>query len=73
MHDQSSFYTLLVEGMSCKHCEAAVTEAARSVPGVTEAKVNLEDGKVAMQGGKPDAVSKPLTRLAIRRVLCRNR
>lgn len=55
MTDQSS-YTLKVEGMSCKHCEAAVTEAAQSVPGVTAANVDLEAGSVTVQGGKPEAV-----------------
>ena len=55
MTDQSS-YTLSVDGMSCKHCEATVTQAARSVPGVTEVKVILEDGKITVQGGEPDAV-----------------
>ena len=55
MTDQSS-YTLSVDGMSCKHCEAAVTQATQSVAGVIEIKVNLEAGKVTVQGGEPDAV-----------------
>ena len=60
MTDQSS-YTLKVEGMSCKHCEAAVTEAAQSVAGVTAAKVNLEAGNVTVQGGEPKAVIQAIT------------
>ncbi|WP_339137693.1 MAG: heavy metal-associated domain-containing protein [Candidatus Electrothrix sp. GW3-4] len=57
-----SFYTLIVKGMSCKHCEAAVTEAAQSVPGVTAATVNLEDGMISVQGGEPDAVIQAITK-----------
>ncbi len=60
MTDQSS-YTLKVEGMSCKHCEATVTEAARSVAGVTAANVDLEAGKVTVQGGEPEAVIQAIT------------
>jgi len=60
MTDQSS-YTLKVEGMSCKHCEAAVTEAAQSVSGVTAANVDLEAGSVTVQGGEPEAVIQAIT------------
>lgn len=34
--------TLRVEGMTCGHCKAAVTEALRQVSGVTAAEVDLE-------------------------------
>lgn len=32
-----------VDGMSCKHCVAAVTKALTGVPGVAEANVSLAD------------------------------
>ena len=34
-----------VEGRSCRHCQAAVGEALRSVPGVETAEVRLEEGR----------------------------
>ncbi|XOF35210.1 MAG: heavy metal translocating P-type ATPase [Candidatus Electrothrix sp. YB6] len=58
----SDSYTLLVDGMSCQHCEATVTKAVRSVPGVTEVHVNLEDGRVSVQGGEPDVVVQAISR-----------
>ena len=33
---------MIVEGMSCKHCQAAVENALSAVEGVTEAKVDLD-------------------------------
>jgi copper chaperone len=36
--------------MSCEHCVAAVGKAAKSVPGVTEALVDLQAGTVQVQG-----------------------
>ena len=33
---------MIVEGMSCKHCQAAVEKALSAVEGVTEAKVDLD-------------------------------
>jgi copper chaperone len=33
--------TLKVEGMSCSHCQQAVTKALKGVPGVAEARVDL--------------------------------
>lgn len=38
--------TLQVSGMSCGHCEKAVTEALKEVAGVKEVNVHLSDGKV---------------------------
>ncbi|MDR3344154.1 MAG: copper ion binding protein [Oscillospiraceae bacterium] len=32
--------TLQVEGMSCGHCEIAVQEAVRSLPGIKKVKAN---------------------------------
>jgi len=34
-------HTIIVEGMSCGHCESAVEKAVRSLPGVLSAKVVL--------------------------------
>lgn len=34
--------TLVVEGMKCKHCAAAVTKALEAVEGVASAAVDLE-------------------------------
>ncbi|TDA68567.1 MAG: copper chaperone [Clostridia bacterium] len=34
--------TLHIEGMSCHHCQMAVEKALRSLPGVSQAEVNLE-------------------------------
>ncbi len=33
---------MLVEGMKCMHCKAKVEKALKSVPGVTDASVDLE-------------------------------
>ena len=41
---------LNVSGMSCGHCEAAVTKALKSVPGVENATVDLKNGKAVVQG-----------------------
>ena len=49
-------YTLLVDGMSCEHCEVMVDKTVRSVSGVTDARVDLEGGSVEVVGGKPHAV-----------------
>jgi copper chaperone len=34
--------TLKIQGMTCNHCVMRVTKALRSVPGVREAKVDLQ-------------------------------
>jgi len=49
-------YTLQVGEMSCEHCKATVTAAVRSVEGVTECRVNLEEGSVDVVGGTPHLV-----------------
>lgn len=55
-------YTLLVTDMSCEHCVQAVETAALSVDGVTEARVDLDQGLVRVSGGKPHAVIEAITR-----------
>ena len=39
-----------VEGMTCGHCAASVTEEVGAVPGVTGVEVDLESGRVAVSG-----------------------
>lgn len=34
--------TMKIEGMSCMHCAGRVESALKAVPGVADAKVNLE-------------------------------
>lgn len=46
--------SLRVEGMTCKHCVMAVTNALKKVPGVTKvAEVSLERGEAKVEGN-PD-------------------
>ncbi len=42
--------TLLVEGMSCGHCEKAVKNALNEVEGVTTVEVDLATKKVEIEG-----------------------
>jgi len=35
-----------VQGMSCKHCEKAVTAALRQLTGVKNVEVNIAEGEV---------------------------
>ena len=43
-----------VKGMTCDHCVHAVTEAAKSVPGVKDAQVSLEAGSAKVEGEAVD-------------------
>ena len=45
-----------VKGMSCKHCEKAVTTALRQLTGVKNVDVNIEEGEVDVNYDK-DTVS----------------
>ena len=47
----SSSYT--VEGMTCSHCVAAVTEEVRRIPGVTDVQVELATGAVRITSLAP--------------------
>lgn len=38
--------TILVEGMTCKHCEKSVHDALTKVAGVETAEIDLDSGKV---------------------------
>ncbi|KQR35128.1 heavy-metal-associated domain-containing protein [Deinococcus sp. Leaf326] len=41
---------LTISGMTCSHCQSGVTNALKSVPGVTDAQVDLKTGKAVVQG-----------------------
>ena len=42
-----------VEGMSCQHCVAAVTNAIREQDTTAQVKVDLETGRVAVESTQP--------------------
>ena len=46
--------TYRVDGMSCAHCTAAVTEEVERVPGVESADVNLRTKLVRVTGARVD-------------------
>jgi copper chaperone len=41
--------TLSVQGMSCRHCEIAVTKAAEAIEGVKKTTVDLKKGLVTVE------------------------
>ena len=41
---------MMVEGMSCGHCEMAVKNALKEVDGVQDVNVDLSTGKVEVEG-----------------------
>ena len=41
---------LNVSGMTCGHCQTAVTKALKSVEGVSDARVDLASGKATVTG-----------------------
>ena len=41
---------LRIEGMSCEHCVHAVDTALRTVQGVSDVRVSLDDGKARIRG-----------------------
>ncbi len=47
--------TYRVQGMSCGHCRAAVTEEVSAVPGVAAVDVDLESGRMVVRGDADDA------------------
>lgn len=44
--------TIMVEGMSCGHCEAAVKEALGELNGVKDVEVNLDSKEVIIDSEK---------------------
>jgi copper chaperone len=45
--------TYTVEGMTCGHCVAAVTEEVSAIPGVTEVDVELATGQLTVTSQAP--------------------
>ena len=41
---------LKISGMTCGHCQTAVTSALKSVPGVQAVSVDLQGGTAQVQG-----------------------
>ena len=42
--------TIMVKGMTCGHCEKAVKDALAKLQGVNSVDVNLDTGKVVVEG-----------------------
>ncbi|MFP3567882.1 heavy-metal-associated domain-containing protein [Paraburkholderia sp. SIMBA_030] len=42
-----------VEGMSCQHCVAAVTQAIREHDGAAQVQVDLASGRVVVESAQP--------------------
>ncbi|MFW5799670.1 MAG: heavy-metal-associated domain-containing protein [Spirochaetota bacterium] len=42
--------TIKVEGMMCNHCAMRVEKAIKSIEGVKDVSINLEDGTVTISG-----------------------
>ena len=50
-----------VQGMTCGHCERAVTQAVKAVDPAAEVKVDLGSGKVQVQTAQPrEAIAKAI-------------
>ncbi len=45
--------TFNVQGMSCSHCERAVTQAVKQVDPQAEVKIDLASGLVVVQSQQP--------------------
>ena len=43
-----------VDGMTCGHCKAAVEAEIRALPGIDDALVDLERGRVTVRGERVD-------------------
>jgi copper chaperone len=44
---------IIVKGMSCGHCAAAVTRALAALPGVSDVQVDLTSGRVSFAAAGP--------------------
>lgn len=42
--------TIIIEGMSCKHCVAAVEKALKNVKGVSKVNVDLDNKSAVVEG-----------------------
>jgi copper chaperone len=45
--------TYTVNGMTCEHCDRAVTEAIRAIPGVSAVRVDLASNQVHVRSERP--------------------
>jgi len=53
---------LNITGMTCGHCQAGVAKALKSVPGVTDAQVDLKNGTAVVEGdAQPEALVAAVT------------
>lgn len=53
--------TFNVQGMTCGHCERAVTQAVKSVDAAAEVRIDRAAGKVDVQSTEPrDAIAKAI-------------
>lgn len=46
----SSMTTIIVEGMSCSHCEQTVEEALQEISGVTDVTADRESEQASVEG-----------------------
>jgi copper chaperone len=46
--------TFNVTGMSCEHCVAAVSAEVSELPGISSVEVDLDSGRVLVQGASID-------------------
>ena len=50
-----------VQGMTCGHCERAVTQAVKTVDPAAEVRVDIAGGKVQVQTSQPrEAIAKAI-------------
>jgi copper chaperone CopZ len=47
--------TYTVTGMTCGHCVSSVTEEVTAVPGVTGVQVDLESGRLTVEGAADES------------------
>ena len=47
--------TLKVSGMSCGHCAQTVTKAVEALPSVERALVDLQEGRVTVEGNADES------------------
>jgi copper chaperone CopZ len=47
-------HTYKVEGMTCAHCVAAVTDSVGALPGAEEVHVDLDSGRLELRGEVED-------------------
>ena len=47
---ENAIATYVVEGMSCSHCVASVSEEVSEIDGVTDVSVDLATGRLEVEG-----------------------